>query len=409
MCNERRTCKKCEGSHPTILHRDTINSDDSNVLNRSIKVESLVCNKVVSSGVISMSVVPVVISFKDSHGEREEIVYAMLDNCSTGTFIEESILRKLGAKGVKTTVTVTTMNGTEWYKDCEAVEGLKVKKFTKDAGQKPVIELPKTFCTSSLPINRSEIPSPEKLSEWVYLQKIFNDIPQEDPSIPIGLLIGGNCPKALEPLEVIPSENQGPFALKSMLGWCIIGPISAKNKGNNVNLKCNRIAVTDVSTNQLSKHHLAFKEDNKFLTIMNSEGNIVEGHYELPLPFRNHEVRMPNNKTQAVHRAASIKRKFMRNKQFYNDYTKFMNNLLEKGYAEVSDADPVENGNTWFIPHHGIYHPKKTGKIRVVFDCSAPFQGISLNSELLQGPDLTNHLIGVLIRFRKGTCPPHHG
>ena len=37
MCNERRTCKKCKGSHPTILHRDTINSDDSNVLNRSIK------------------------------------------------------------------------------------------------------------------------------------------------------------------------------------------------------------------------------------------------------------------------------------------------------------------------------------------------------------------------------------
>ena len=24
-------------------------------------------------------------------------------------------------------------------------------------------------------------------------------------------------------------------------------------------------------------------------------------------------------------------------------------------------------GKTWFIPHHGVYHPSKPGKIRVVF------------------------------------------
>ena len=44
---------------------------------------------------------------------------------------------------------------------------------------------------------------------------------------------------------------------------------------------------------------------------------------------------------------------------------------------------------------------KKTEKIRVVFDCSAEYQGKSLNQQLFQGPDLTNNLIGVLIRFRK--------
>ena len=37
----------------------------------------------------------------------------------------------------------------------------------------------------------------------------------------------------------------------------------------------------------------------------------------------------------------------------------------------------------------------------VVFDCSASFQGTSLNNELLQGPDLANSLVGVLSRFRK--------
>ena len=39
--------------------------------------------------------------------------------------------------------------------------------------------------------------------------------------------------------------------------------------------------------------------------------------------------------------------------------------------------------------------------IYVVFDSSSKYGGISLNDLLLKGPDLTNSLIGVLLRFRK--------
>ena len=52
-------------------------------------------------------------------------------------------------------------------------------------------------------------------------------------------------------------------------------------------------------------------------------------------------------------------------------------------------------------PHHGVNHPQKPGKIRVVFECSAKFVGLSLNSMLYRGPDLRNSLVGVLTRFRE--------
>ena len=55
----------------------------------------------------------------------------------------------------------------------------------------------------------------------------------------------------------------------------------------------------------------------------------------------------------------------------------------------------------WYIPHHSVYHQEKLDKIRVVFDCSAQYRGTSLNSELFQGPDLTNSLVGILIHFRQ--------
>lgn len=58
------------------------------------------------------------------------------------------------------------------------------------------------------------------------------------------------------------------------------------------------------------------------------------------------------------------------------------------------------DGRVQYIPHHGVYHSKKK-KLRVVFDCGATFQGMSLNSQVLQGPDLTSLLVGVLTRFRK--------
>lgn len=76
----------------------------------------------------------------------------------------------------------------------------------------------------------------------------------------------------------------------------------------------------------------------------------------------------------------------------------FMQKMLEEGHAEKA---PERYETVWYVPHHGVYHPKKPEKLRVVFDCSADFQGHSLNRHLLQGPDLTNSLVGVLCRFRQ--------
>ena len=79
-----------------------------------------------------------------------------------------------------------------------------------------------------------------------------------------------------------------------------------------------------------------------------------------------------------------------------------MNDIIRKGFARkvLPDRVPARSGQVWYIPHHGVYHPKKPDKIRVVFYCSARYGGASLNDQLMQGPDLTSRLVGVLTRFR---------
>ena len=71
----------------------------------------------------------------------------------------------------------------------------------------------------------------------------------------------------------------------------------------------------------------------------------------------------------------------------------------KKGYADRSPN--ASDGNKWYNPNHGVYHPAKPGKISVTFDCSEEYLGYALNKQLIPGPDLTNQIVGVLIRFRE--------
>ena len=107
---------------------------------------------------------------------------------------------------------------------------------------------------------------------------------------------------------------------------------------------------------------------------------------------------MPNNKGQVIKRA-DLQRKMLKDPDYRKDYTTFIADVIAKGYAEKVPLHSEEEGKVWYIPHHWIYHPKKPGKIRVMFDCSSRFHGTSINDELLPGPNLTNTLTGVLTRF----------
>ena len=79
-----------------------------------------------------------------------------------------------------------------------------------------------------------------------------------------------------------------------------------------------------------------------------------------------------------------------------------MDDLLTNDHArKVQSKDNGPLGTQWYLPHHPVFHPQKPGEVRVVFDCSAKYHGTSLNGLLLQGPDLTNTLVGVLTRFRE--------
>ena len=432
-CKQRRTCKICKGNHPTGLHGYKPKKEDSKDGTKkeelTFKNASVKCSKV-----ISMSVVPIKICHPNS--DKVLAIHAMLDNCSQGTFVKEDIVSALGLEGLSTTIAVKTLSG-ETSEETKAVDGLQVASSSFKDGR--WISLPRAFTRNEFPVDCEEIATPGKIKKCEYLDEIAKEICQDD-SMSVSLLIGANCKAALEPKRFIPSQGDGPYAVKTELGWCIVGPLSQSEAGGN--FTCNRIAVMEATSKQIGKHHFAVEdkiketgikdllhkiynadfidesnqshqiykskllcntdelswEDQQFLKIMDTSVARNGKHYQLPLPFRRDQVILHNNRRQAEKRLMTMKRRFYRDKKFFNDYCTFMEDIIRNGYARKVDEISED---CWYIPHHGVYHPKKPGKIRVVFDCSAEYKGSSLNKQLLSGPDLTNQIIGVLNRFRE--------
>ena len=186
--------------------------------------------------------------------------------------------------------------------------------------------------------------------------------------------MGANCLKALEPLEVIPSQGNGLYAIRTALGWCVIGPIDVKDGRA---ISCNWIAVTEASIGgfaienkyqEVGIQEMLMKlymqdfvepkttkgeicdalqdisyEDKKFIKMMNEETVKIGRHYQTPLPFRSKEVHFPNNRRLAESRLISIKRRMLRDKQLAIHYKGFMEELLLKGCARQSTKSPNDS------------------------------------------------------------------
>ena len=399
--------------------------------NESTKTKESTCGSTTSidAETTTSMIVPVIVHHKD-RPSVEVSVYALLDDGSDSTFVTNSTLRDLGLKGTEVSLKLNTMHG-ENSIPAQKVEGLVVQKLDKDA----VVELPKAYSREAIPARRNQIPTPEMASKWSHLEKIKDKIPPIQNNVEVGLLIGCNCPKALKPKEVILGNDSDPYAVKTELGWGIIGPVSPSFLDDQDDVStCHRIVTREIGNEKLDRRFVvdrqirevinpfevrrmlemdfsereqgdnAFsQEDRKFLDIVKCGIRHQDGHFEMPLPIRDENLSLPNNRAVAWNRLKPLKKRLECSEAYRQHYVEFMNKVIDRGYAEKvpeHEVTTTDRKSIWYIPHHGVYHPKKPNKIRVVFDCSAQHQGESLNSHLLQGPDLTNNLTGVLCRFR---------
>ena len=90
-------------------------------------------------------------------------------------------------------------------------------------------------------------------------------------------------------------------------------------------------------------------EDINFLKLINEGCTRSDGHYQLPLAFRNLEIDS-NNIRLTERRLQCLNKKLLKDEKFHKDYVAFMDNLFNKGYA--SESTGIQASSSWYIPRH---------------------------------------------------------
>ena len=356
--------------------------------------------------------------------EREILQYALLDDHSNVSFVSQTLCERFNLQGPATELLLTTMQQQNARVKTRKISGLEVLDYHREC----VVKMPVAFTREVVSANRSQIPKPEVAREWQHLKPIAEKLTPYHPDAEISILIGNNCPKAIPPREIVAGEDDEPYAQRTILGWGVIGRVckSRDEEGGDSGV-CNRVAASETHNrfafstkakeiinpeNVLrvletdfvetsTKNKPCSVEDERFLRILeDGVKKRPDGHYEMPLPLKSDHVSLPNNLQLTVKRWNQLNARFKKNPKFFADYQIFMKYLISQCAEKVPvDRLEVQDGKVNYVPHTGVYHPKKPGQVRVVLDCSAQFNGVSLNDYLLQGPEFMNDPLGILCRF----------
>lgn len=360
---------------------------------------------------VLLHIVPVRI-FSDE--DTSVTTFAMVDSGSQGTLLDKRVLERLGLGDRLETevVSVTTVTGRDWDVDV-TVLGCKLAPITGDG---PLIEVPRVLAVDDLPLNQLTLPG--NVDAYPHLQGL--DLRADVDIQRVSMLIGQDVPQAHMQLETRFGDHPAsePYAVKSIFGWSVAGPVTSQRRQKPV-LQVGFLEI-DVSNQalesavrtlwDLERHGFTNDdqkcpsvEDQKCLDILKNTTRLEDGRYSSGMLWRNDPPYLPNSLHMAEQRLEQLTRRFKRDAKFYEIYKGAVDDYIAKGYARrMSESEAlVRTPKTWYLPHHAVFNVNKPGKCRVVQDAAAATQGVSLNSALCHGPDLTNSLLGCLMRFRQ--------
>ena len=421
-CERKNTCNVngCTGTfHHTLLHpvkqttKPTSDPSEANK-NKSHDSEATQSNAEVtttcsllglnnSSDKIQNSMYLCVVPVKVKYRNKLVKTYAFLDQGSTRSFCDKKLFDILGASGTADEVILQTLTGSKSY------QGFNISFTVSALDDNEEYSLSNVLCIPSIPISPNLIPTRKVLNKLAHLRDI--EFPQV-ANATVTLLIGTDSPEIFCTREFRKGCGGQPVAVRTPLGWSLLGPslslsvskncpVNFVNTDPSLQTDIARLWENDFGCATSVLDTPSSKEDRLVLSLMRKNLTMADGHYVLPLPWRSN-LKYPGDSLQmALQRLGSLRKRLLRDDTLHQKYNDVINSYINDNYARLIPADELDVSSlTWTLPHFPVTNPRKP-KVRIVYDCAAKHNGIALNDMLMQGPDLVNSLVGVLLRFRK--------
>ncbi|XP_069105811.1 uncharacterized protein [Argopecten irradians] len=428
FCKQSSKCNidNCKMRHSKLLHTSFLVKKDGsqksetqsqhyvNMLPTSenkVEANSSACGGLENgTSKVSLPIVTVLVRGK---GQSDFVrTNALLDPGSNKTFCSVELVNQLGISGQPASLNLKTLND---GKDMLVEEVcLEVMSTVGKRKCREILCLPKVYALNDFPELQGSVATSADVYRWNHLNDV--SVPHRQN---VSLLIGQDVPKGLMPIEVRRGKDGEPYAIKTVLGWTINGPLGNISEDLHMASACHFVygkSDSDISLEARVERFWSIDtgqvlagsvpelsvDDRRVLKVWNDTIKLKEGHYELSIPFTDECPNLPDNKSLALKRLLYLKKRLSKDTDLHKRYTEEVNKLFDKGYAEcIPSTCNTEEEKLWYLPHHAVSNPNKPDKLRVVFDCAAECKNTSLNKNVSQGPDLANKLLGVLLRFRE--------
>lgn len=341
--------------------------------------------------------------------------YALLDEGSTISLIDEDIAERIGATGPQFTLALKVV-GTP-----EAIESRSRRVALEISGPFRTHSLTNVHAVPNLALPAQTITA-RTITRYPHLTGL--GVACYVDAVPT-ILVGQDNWPLIVTQEIRAVGKGAPAASRTLLGWALHGfyaaPTPQGSRQTNCLIRgettsrdtgCPEQAV-DLDLHDLVKSYFRIEalgvstsdrinpEDERAAQILRTTSQHVGKSWVTGLLWRWEDRALPENKGNALERLRNLEKKLDRDPRHAALYYREMDRFVSEGYAEKIEGRKTGGSRVWYLPHFGVVNPNKPGRVRLVFDAAAKSRGVSLNDHLLAGPDLLNSLPGVLMRFRQ--------
>lgn len=424
FCTSNNRCRElnCNRKHHTKLHDDhrlrrdkaQPNRDQSDTEgdkeseNATFGAKTTIENKCKSN--VYLQIVPVRIHGADN---RSVSTYALLDGACQSSFIKKSFADKLNLSGPEKPIDITTLLSSGTINS--DLVSFKISSLEDETS----FDIPWAWTLDELHTPPQEIRnSTKKLQHLADLN--LADIHPDD----VGIVIGANLPEAILATEIRKGPPGRPLGVKTPLGWTIMGVADSSQKRGKITTSANITNVARSESDDLL-HLLVesffktesvvsiFKgkpalsvEDKRAQQTLDEKTKLVNNHYQVPMLYKDEDPEITaDGYYVSLKRWTVLEEKFRANPEFFQRYKTVITDLLLKKCSRKMTAEEAKKKTkkTRYLPHGPVINPNKPEKLRVVKDAASKAKGKSLNDFLVTGPDLLNCLVGILLRFKRGS------
>ncbi|XP_070132547.1 uncharacterized protein [Drosophila bipectinata] len=338
---------------------------------------------------------------------RQVDTYALLDEGSSVTMIDNELRRDLGLQGEHRQLNV------QWFGGRASREPTNVVSLEISGAGKPTRHpLKNVYAVSNL-----SLPMQTLCRRDVQGVQRDSRLPMKPYSNVVSkLLIGLDHGHLGLPLRTRRFAREGPFAAATKLGWVVFWPVSGQLTTPSPRSCLLAVSVEDTMEKMVEDYvemegfgvklaqPVAASDDARAQRILDHT-TVKEGRRDQTgLLWKDDHAVLPRSYEMAHRRLINVEKKLKRNGQLALEYDRIIKDYVSNGYARKLQPDEVavKSDKLWYLPHFGVENPNKPGKVRLVTDAAAKVGGTSLNSALDKGAQHYKPLPAVLFLFREG-------